>query len=372
MNSIKRKVLIFHPSLAPYRVDFFNACSKMFNASYYFNLANVADQKFNQKELKNKCNFKCNYLTKGFDLFGRSFRLGIISIIKKEKPEIILCSEYGPITLLVIFYKMLFNKTFKIYTISDDSLDSTMSRTGLRSVSRGFVCRRVDAVIFPSQLVCDWHIANISNKMNAYELPIIHKDEVFRGELRKSVKAANENIIKYDLLNKKTLLFVGRLVTVKNLPFLIEVFKQIKKQNIALIIVGGGILSENLKAQFDNSIEMNEIHFTGRLEGLDLISWYLVSDIFILPSTYEPFGAVINEALLSGCFTLCSSKAGASSLINSKNGKLFNPLDEVDLLKCIEEALSETNSLCENISKLKKNKMPFFFDQKIDNLLDKL
>ena len=58
------KVLVFHPALAPYRVDFFNALNNYFEASFYFSLKNVNDQKFDQENLKSLCNFNCNYISR--------------------------------------------------------------------------------------------------------------------------------------------------------------------------------------------------------------------------------------------------------------------------------------------------------------------
>ena len=369
---MKKKILVFHPSLAPYRVDFFNACHEFFDAVFYFNLTNVSDQKFDQEALKSSCNFKCNYLTKGFDLFNRSFRVGIIPLIVREKPDIVLCSEYGPITLMVFIYKKLFNRSFKVYSISDDSIDNAISRKGLRSLLRNLICKRADGVIFASSEVSNWHKENISRKINVMELPIIHNEKIFRTELTKSIAIANKNILKYNLLNKKVLLFVGRLVTVKNLHFLMSTFRLVKYENVVLVIVGDGVLFNQLKTLSKTYSKSNEIIFTGRKEGLELLSWYLVGSVFVLPSTHEPFGAVVNEALISGCYTLCSSKAGASSLINSLNGRLFNPFNEENLLECIEDALISNDHISGEISMLRKNKMSFLFDEKISNLLKNL
>ena len=83
---MKKKVLIFHPALAPYRIDLFNALAKKFNTSFYFNFINVSDQKFDQELLRSKSLFKINYLTKGFELLDRSFRVSITKIIRTRKP----------------------------------------------------------------------------------------------------------------------------------------------------------------------------------------------------------------------------------------------------------------------------------------------
>lgn len=369
---MKKKILIFHPALAPYRIDFFNKIVANYDASFYFNLLNVSDQKFDQEELKKKCKFKPKYNLKGFELFGRSFRFGIISIIKKENPAIILCSEYGQITIAVFLYKYFYRNKIKLYTISDDSVANSKERKNLRALLRSFISKNIDGVIFPSFEVCDWYRKNISSKPKILELPIIHEDELFRNELFLSIPAANENIINYNLIGKKVLLFVGRLVDVKNLPFLIKVVAKLKSTDWVLVVVGDGALMSELRSLTKKFNISDKIHIIGRKEGRELLSWYISAHIFILPSTYEPFGAVVNEALLGGCNVLCSQLAGASSLINETNGRLFDPYNNQDLLACLEETLLKINPLDKLIDELRENKMPFTFKTKTEALFDKL
>jgi glycosyltransferase involved in cell wall biosynthesis len=49
-----------------------------------------------------------------------------------------------------------------------------------------------------------------------------------------------------------------------------------------------------------------------------------------LPSTYEPFGAVVNEALIFGLQVFCSQYAGSSYLVSDEKGILFDPLNAND------------------------------------------
>lgn len=361
----KQKILIFHPALAPYRIDFFNIINEKFNAVFYFNLPNVINQKFDQKKLSKKCHFKYKYILSGFEIFGRSIRFGIISIIRKEDPEIVVCSEYGPVTLIVFLYKTLLRKRFRFYTISDDSIEISKSRKGLRAFLRNLISKNCNGVIFPSIEVCNWYNENISNSVKTIELPIIHNDKVFRTELSKSLKIANRNIANYNLQGKKVILFVGRLVKAKNLFLLIDTLASIKITNWVLVLVGEGILLSSLKNQVKKLDILDKTYFVGRKEGLELVSWYTLSQVFILPSTYEPFGAVVNEALLGGCKVLCSEVAGAASLINMDNGYLFSPYDKKELSLCIENTLSEVESTKENIVNIRPSKMTNSFNDKI-------
>jgi glycosyltransferase involved in cell wall biosynthesis len=366
---VKKKILIFHTALAPYRVDFFNAIDKEFDASFYFSLINVPSQKFDQEAIKRKCTFNSKYLLNGIDLFGYLIRTGVIRTIKHEKPDIILCNEYGPVTINVFLYKILFKKKFHFYTISDDSIDVSKSRKGLRAFLRTVISKNIEGVIFTSEKVSDWYRKNISTKPKTLELPIIHNDNVFREELSQSLDSANNNIKKYNLQGKKVLLYVGRLVTVKNLSFLLKVVAKIKSTDWVLVFVGDGIMMDSLKAQVQELNITDKIIFVGRKEGSELASWYTFAQIFVLPSIYEPFGAVVNEALLGGCKVLCSDIAGASSLINNDNGRIFSPYNEEGLLSNIEEMLVKVVPTVTLIHDIRENRMPFTFKEKVDTLM---
>jgi glycosyltransferase involved in cell wall biosynthesis len=365
----KNKILIFHPALAPYRVDFFNGFSEYFDTVLYFNHRNVTDQKFNQELLISLCTFKINYLDNGFEFFGRSIRFGISSIIKKENPDIIICSEYSFITILTFLYKFFYNKKYKIYILSDDSIDNSIDRNGLRKFLRNNISKRVEGIIFPSEKVCNWYKKEVSNKPKTLILPIIHNDKIFRKELALSLNKANQYIKQYNLYDKKVILFVGRLVEVKNIPILIKAFTKLEGFDVVLVIVGEGPLFDHLKDMVKTSNISKKVIFTGRKEGVDLVSWYAIAQLFVLPSTYEPFGAVVNEALLAGCEVLCSEKAGASSLMNLTNGHLFNPNNEKELVLHLINSLKDLKPISIENLKLRKSKMPFTFSEKIQELM---
>ncbi len=368
----KQTILIFHPALAPYRVDFFNALHQAFDAHFYFNLMNVSDQKFDQDDLKSRSEFSSNYLRQGFEFKGKSFRTGAISAIKKHNPDIVLCSEYSPLTCLVFAYVKLFQKSIRFYTISDDSIDNSIERKGARKLLRNIISKNGNGVLFTSEAVCNWYKENVSIKTKTLELPIIHNDKVLRARYFDSLNEANANIEKYDLEGKKIILFVGRLVGVKNLSFLLKCFSKVKNEDCFMVLVGDGDLREELEILAKNLNISEKVIFTGRKEGKALNNWYTFSQIFVFPSTYERYGAVVNEALLGGCYILCSTAAGASSLIDGKNGQLFDPKNEKDLIIKLQTAIDNSEPILCDIKTLRENKMPFTFDEKIGSLIKQL
>lgn len=71
------------------------------------------------------------------------------------------------------------------------------------------------------------------------------------------------------------------------------------------------------------------VTFAGFQPITDVPQWMKKNDILILPSFYDGWGAVVNEALQAGCFVVCSDACGASMLLedNPKLGLVFHAGD---------------------------------------------
>jgi glycosyltransferase involved in cell wall biosynthesis len=135
---------------------------------------------------------------------------------------------------------------------------------------------------------------------------------------------------------------------------LLNVFKKIIDEKAVLIIVGSN--DGNFGSKKSSFIDINQyktdnrVIFTDRLDSDDLYSFYNLSSCLVLPSIYEPFGAVVSEALNAGNIVLCSKFAGSSILIKeNENGLLFNPNDAdefedklINILKNIDKTSTET------------------------------
>ncbi len=366
------KILIFHPSLAPYRVDFFNTLNENFDAKFYFFHDNVLDQKFNQNKLKQELNFQCNYLNKGLSFFGRPIRFGITKIIKTNKPDTIICPEYGLITLFITLASFFFRKKYKVFTICDDSIAMSANTKPLRKICRSFLVKALDGIILTNQDIVNWYTLNLNIKCKLLTFPIIINEHAFRNKLKNSLKTAKTIINNFKLSDKKVILFVGRLVKVKNLPTLIKSFSKVRKDNIMLVLVGSGDEQETLKLLV-SELQLNQnVIFAGRQEGTTLLAWYAITNVFILPSISEAFGAVVNEALLSGSYVLCSELAGAKCLIqNGINGRVFNPYNHNAFKKALEEGLEKAPIITGNIS-LKPSLMQLSYHDAVALLINQL
>lgn len=368
---MKKKLIVFHNSLAPYRIDFFNELNNAFDAEFYFFRKNLVSQKFNTKKLIEQLNFDPHFMTKGFDLYHkeRMIRFGYLKKIAQVKPDVIICLEYSYITFSIALFAKVFLPKTKVYSICDDSVAVAQNSSMLRKLGRSLSLMVLDGLILGNDFAKDWYKENFPN-VDTVVNPIIQKEERIQGFLDKTDHITKAYSDKYNLKGKNILLFVGRLVKVKNLNTLLNVFSTYltTNKNSVLILVGDGCLKKELTGLVESLKIEDNVIFAGRYENEALYAWYRLADYFILPSISEVFGAVVNESLIAGVPVMCSDVAGAACLINKENGVIFDPYDEEKMLSMLSEKLNgnvkEMKGLSNSVSL-----MPYTFNQKIRDVI---
>ncbi len=134
-------------------------------------------------------------------------------------------------------------------------------------------------------------------------------------------------------------LFVGRLAPEKNISTLLCAHARYLEScgSWPLVIVGGGPLSEQLHEQAKEQIQSGMVVFAGHKDIHELPEFYAFAGCFVLPSTREPWGLVVNEAMASGLPVIVSSRCGcADDLVeDGSNGFLFNPESASDLFRLL-------------------------------------
>lgn len=114
---------------------------------------------------------------------------------------------------------------------------------------------------------------------------------------------------------KPKIIFVGSIDTRKNILSLVAAAGECRNLYEELLIVGGGPLEPELK----NAIASNrKIHYLGRLRNQAVGELIASCDLLVLPSLFDGWGAVVNEALLQGTRVLCSDNCGASALLDGE------------------------------------------------------
>jgi 1,2-diacylglycerol 3-alpha-glucosyltransferase len=135
-------------------------------------------------------------------------------------------------------------------------------------------------------------------------------------------------------------LFVGRLAPEKNVSTLICSHARYLEAGGSwpLVIVGDGPLREQLSRQAMDQVQKGMVVFAGHRNTPDLPEFYAFAGCFVLPSTREPWGLVVNEAMASGLPVIVSSRCGCvSDLVDDgSNGLIVDPENPSNLAAALQ------------------------------------
>ncbi len=153
--------------------------------------------------------------------------------------------------------------------------------------------------------------------------------------------------------NEKIILFMGRLVYEKGVQNLIAAMPKILQHynDSKLIIAGKGGMIDQLRDEVNNLGLGSKVYFTGYLGSKDVQRMYKCADVAVFPSTYEPFGIVALEAMLSGTPVVVSDIGGLNEIVDhgvtGMKSYAGNPNSLADSIL----ALLFDPNLCDTVSK---------------------
>ncbi len=183
-------------------------------------------------------------------------------------------------------------------------------------------CQRCDAVVAPSAYVKKFlEEEGITTPIEV--IPTGVDLEKFRDGSRSWVRR-RYRFQKDDII----LLYVGRLGAEKNLPFLLDLTRDLMKINprIHLLLVGGGPDEKEFREMVNEWDLEQRIIFTGIVSPRKVIDYYLGADVFVFPSVTETQGLVILEAMAAGLPVVAMNREGPATVINSgEDGILVQP-----------------------------------------------
>ena len=141
------------------------------------------------------------------------------------------------------------------------------------------------------------------------------------------------------------LLCVAHIRPLKGQQTLVEALDRLHNQSVELALVGG-TKDEHYELELRNLIgELGlgkQIRLVGRLEGDDLAHAYAEADIFVLPSLYEAYGIVIQEAMSFGLPVVASDVGGIPEQVrDGVEGFLVPPGDPSALTEALHRLIED-------------------------------
>ena len=277
--------------------------------------------------------------------------------VESERPRRVFVPEFSSLVLKALRYRKKYG--YKVISICDDSMDMIRGNDfgWKHRLARRIVPKFVDEIIVHSPDVRQWYQARFGKGLF---MPIIADERRIRPELERVLPLSQKMM----QTEKPVVAFVGRFVGLKNIPTLLRAFEPLRDR-AQLVLIGDGPERAALETLAPYA------HFTGFLSGDDLLAWYNLIDILVLPSTQEAYGAVTGEALMAGVKVVVSRKAGSANLVREgENGYLFDPKDEKELSACLVKLLDEL--VPGRPLALRENLLPYRFETCISDLLKEI
>jgi glycosyltransferase involved in cell wall biosynthesis len=145
--------------------------------------------------------------------------------------------------------------------------------------------------------------------------------------------------------DRRRIVFSGRLIEVKRCDLVIDAFAAIAeaRPDWDLLILGDGPLKALLQSRLPHHLT-SRVTWTGFLpDQRDVSAMYRLSDILVLPSDWEPWALVINEAAAAGLAIVCTNVVGAAAELvrDGVNGRCFAPGALDQLIEALYEFTGE-------------------------------
>jgi glycosyltransferase involved in cell wall biosynthesis len=340
----KVRVAIIHNTIAPYRHPLFEELSKKVELTVYYCAIKHTSRAWDLWPR----NYNYNYeILPGIfirtPMGETSLNLSIIKKIMKKKPHIIIIGGYTDLTMWLAFFVSKILKTPVIYWT--EGIKEPYSILGiLTRPLRIFFIKKSDAIIVPGKLSRQYVINLGAVAEKVFIAPNSIDNDLFI-KLSQQFSSSKEVIKRMlGLENKIVILTVAQLIERKGIEFLLHAYKrlELEHKDVALIIIGSGPLKYKLKRlSQDLGIENIRFIYSG-LKLEELVKYYCISDIFVLPTLEDVWGFVINEAMVCGLPVVSTraSQAAWEMIIPNINGYIIEPAHVDQLYSTLKALIS--------------------------------
>jgi glycosyltransferase involved in cell wall biosynthesis len=146
------------------------------------------------------------------------------------------------------------------------------------------------------------------------------------------------------------ILFCAKLQPWKRPQDLLRAFARAESKDSFLVIAGEGPLRGETEQEATNLGISDRCRFLGFVNQSQLPGTYAASDVLVLPSSYDAFGVVVNEASLCGCVVVASDQVGAGrDLITPVDSGLVYRCGDVEALAAVLRRLTSDAQRCREL-----------------------
>lgn len=336
---MNKKVVIIHNIIAPYKVALFNELSTL--------IPNMEVIFIAEKEIRRdwnidytKINFPYTLLFKGAIDSINSYMIAkkTWSTLENIRPQTSIICDYSNIFGWVALRWAKKNKNNLIFWL-DSTYDDKKHYFPIEPVKHFFL-KHFDTFLAPGKKTKHYleYMKVDSSKIFTTGYSVNNDFFIEQYQLYKNKKETLLN--KLEIKRKQNFIFIGRFSPEKNILNLLNSFLEISKNNgeWGLILLGDGPLKNEIDTFISNNNLQNKILLPGFIQQDRIVKYLIASDVFILPSLSEPWGLVVNEAMLCHLPVIVSTKCGCQPELVQEgvNGFSFDPNNKLKLTNLMQ------------------------------------
>jgi glycosyltransferase involved in cell wall biosynthesis len=277
---------------------------------------------------------------------------GLWSLLRDGNFDAALCfTGYPRATFWIAYLRARLSKVAFLFGGDATTLipiDGQMWKRHVKRIVWPMLFRLASQVIVPStgtrDLMVSLGIAPERVTLTPYSVDnewwIAKSQQVDRNAVRASWGATSDTSV---------VLYCAKLQPWKRPQDLLRAFAKLNLPNAFLVIAGEGPLRAELERETSSLGLAERVRFLGFMNQTQLPAIYTAADLLVLPSSYEAFGVVVNEAYLCGCPVVASDHVGAArDLIVPVDPDLVYPCGDVEALAgVLKRTLSDRVQLSE-------------------------
>ncbi|GHB75757.1 glycosyltransferase family 4 protein [Persicitalea jodogahamensis] len=282
----------------------------------------------------------------------------LFKIFRKFKPDVLnINGWFDPAQIVLALYA---KKLGVKLVISSESSALDRPRKNIKESLKTRFLRQSDAFFCFGKTSVDY----LKSLGIDEEVIPVKKAAVVDNSLISNVFSEAEQSTSRQKERRRNFIYVGRLAKEKNLSLLLAAYRQCQDSSTAsdwgLIFVGDGPLKEQLVDEAATA-GLATVHFTGGMPWHKVPAQLALADILVLPSLSEPWGLVVNEAMVCGMPVIASRNCGCvDDLVHDgQNGFIFDPTDKHELADAMRHYISHPGDVAQHGTRSRELIAPF-------------
>jgi glycogen(starch) synthase len=198
----------------------------------------------------------------------------------------------------------------------DELLDQGDARVRVLEAFQRKICDRYDRILVPSRYMKD--ALTKYTGVDPGKIDIVYNGITVYRYPETEIKALRGRLLGRD---RYLVINASRMVPWKGLEYLIEAFKAVPRE-VRLILIGSGPSRKAL----ERKIRGLNVIFLDKVPHWEIQKYLRASDMFVLPSLYEPSALALLDCLATQTPVIATNVGGTPELItHEKTGLLINP-----------------------------------------------